>query len=104
MDTIIIGGSRNTKPAINRELFTPEIREQIEEATGKDFGKLTPEQAQNAINDFFQSEQYQNQVSESQGTPKANENLWTKYKVPIILGGSVVVIGFLYWLFFMRKK
>lgn len=104
MESIVIGGSRNTKPPINRELFTPEIREQIEEATGKDFGKLTPEQAQNAINDFFQSEEYQNQVSESQGKTKPRGNFWRNYKVPIILGSSLVVIGFLYWLFFMRKK
>jgi hypothetical protein len=104
METIILSGSRNTRPAVNREFFTPEIREQIEEATGKDFGKLTPEQAQQAINEFFQSEEYQNQVSESQENTKEKENLWNKYKVPFILGGSLVFIGLLYWLLFIRKK
>lgn len=91
--TIMDKNSRVVKNPVNTELFTPELIQQMEEASGY-YGTVTPEQAQNAIN----------QVSESQETAKAKENIWTKYKVPIILGSSLVVIGFLYWLFFMRKK
>lgn len=91
--TIIEGNSRVVKNPVNTELFTPELIQQMEDASGY-YGTVTPEQAQNGIN----------QIPESPGTPKEKENLWTKYKVPIILGGSVVVIGLLYWLFFMRKK
>lgn len=89
--TIMEGNSRVVKTPSNTELFTPEIRELIEESTSKDYGTYNPEK--NPLNLNFKN-------------PKEpeKENFWTKYKVPIILGGSLVVIGLLYWLFFMRKK
>lgn len=92
--TIMEGNSRVNKTPVKNELFT-EILEDINEKTPVYYGTFTPEQLQQGVNLSL------NQI---ETTPEKKESFLDKYKVPIILGGSLVVIGLLYWLFFMRKK
>lgn len=90
--------SRNTRRPINTELFTPEIIEIIEDATNKDYGSPSSAQVTGAFDDFFASDEFKSNIN------KQERKNWKKYQIPVILGISVLLIGFFYWLIFMRKK